>query len=463
MALGRGSDRWDDWRDRIWRWTHPRAAPIRDQERDNDHQLYQATVAQVLQENEAWMAIAQKPEASPEELRAVVNQWEARSRRHSGLNLSHVFLRDELNLSGASYCPELQYAICAHPNLPLDVFHNGLEMNQATVGGMLSNPAFPLWLLEKPDFFETLSPGELIMFAGYALKHRELSPALLRLLTIGTTPSLALEAKTHCSALKEMSRPTPLTLAWLDRQIIESMREDPYGPVLLHLLHWHGLMPSVPATALLELVDDTISGTADGVQEWIRRARSIARYGRLFRRQWLHNWSMNNRVLSSIYGGCKANQDLSLKIVNLRAILTHRRLPRSVRNDLYTTLSSRILLHLPLLEQPDVPTWFVRQSYDMARRMVLENFGQSEDGPSFYGAFYLVVRDMPDGIASVQEANPVWPVWRRLPDYPFPVRLAIALRLNDGEPEHCQLRSQLRDDPNVYVRAAARKEITWPE
>jgi hypothetical protein len=176
MALGTRSNRWDEFRDWIWRWTHPRAARTCAHER----QFYHAALVEVLRENDVWMVIAQKPDATPEELRRLVNQWCTRWQTRSYHARFSRSRSDEWELNEAKSCPRLQQAICAHPNLPLDVFNQVFEVNQHTVTGMLSNPACPLWLLEKPDFFDTLPSYGLYGFARHALRHPELPSSVLR-------------------------------------------------------------------------------------------------------------------------------------------------------------------------------------------------------------------------------------------------------------------------------------------
>jgi hypothetical protein len=254
----------------------------------------------------------------------------------------------------------------------------------------------------------------------------------------------------------------PLDLAWLDRQVMEIMGAEPYWPALLHVLHWHGLIPSVAPDALPKMADDTVCATPDKVEQWVMQAQSIARDGRLWRDQWLDEWMREMRPLSVAYGGRQVNNGLALMLANLTALLSHPRLPLIVRNDLYRALSGRFMLHLPLLQQSNAPTWFVRQSRYTVRRKALENFGGIVDGPGNEGVFYLVLRDMPHGIEYVKKASRPWITWGLLCDHHFLARLAVALCLDDRVPEHCQLRSQLLHDPNRFVRAAAQKAVAWP-
>ncbi len=94
-----------------------------------------------------------------------------------------------------------------------------------------------------------------------------------------------------------------------------------------------------------------------------------------------------------------------------------------------------------------------------------ENLG--ELGYSSPGMLYFLMCRLPD----ILEGNRLGKLYRgpysnvpiEIKSLPFLLRLAIAFRLEDTELAHREWRTLLCNDPNRYVRAAARKEIVWPK
>lgn len=94
---------------------------------------------------------------------------------------------------------------------------------------------------------------------------------------------------------------------------------------------------------------------------------------------------------------------------------------------------------------------------------------------SWSGIFYLTMRCAPwELVQRMLRSRGCFPAQfgqfpdqvhmaRWLTELPFLARLGCALRLKDSQPEHRELRLLLLNDTNRYVRAAARKEIAWPE
>jgi hypothetical protein len=78
------------------------------------------------------------------------------------------------------------------------------------------------------------------------------------------------------------------------------------------------------------------------------------------------------------------------------------------------------------------------------------------------GVFYFVLRDLPNALTGTKISINNFNIAPGLPSRHFLVRLAVAMRLDDAVPEQRALRETLVDDPNRYVRAAARREIVWP-
>jgi hypothetical protein len=118
---------------------------------------------------------------------------------------------------------------------------------------------------------------------------------------------------------------------------------------------------------------------------------------------------------------------------------------------------------IPTLLHPHVPARFVANHRQVVLDDVLAHLAQPgalwSDCP---GSLYLVLRHAPE-VLSEWETEPA----DRKRSYlrgtaergHFLTRLAIALSLNDTDTDDQEIRKLLLDDPNRFVRAAARKEI----
>ncbi|MGC4043626.1 MAG: hypothetical protein QM758_07450 [Armatimonas sp.] len=76
------------------------------------------------------------------------------------------------------------------------------------------------------------------------------------------------------------------------------------------------------------------------------------------------------------------------------------------------------------------------------------------------GIFYFIARALPAALCRTH-LTPEHEAFEDIKSLPFPIRLVVALHLDDIGSEHVEWREILRNDSNRFVRAAVRKEITW--
>lgn len=417
-----------------------------------------------------WRAIAQDPNAAPNTLRQTVERDALEQALHIMHDaVEHVgdafseFFRDFQRWRRDFYA-----AVSAHPNLPLELFGQELPVTSLSVAGLLRNPVCPLLLFERPDFIEALSEDNRRRLTYYALQHNEIPRGLYQALMPVRDPWLALEAHTHRMAGTEDAVPD---LAWLDARVMQQMhseaRESWRQRCLLLELGWHRLIRSTLLPSLRCQEDDNISwrGESDRIAAaFIQRAEAFRWGNCLMREQWLNEW-----VLEWFEGGDRSGRGLS----SVFAAVQHPRTPGWVHRYIASGWGEgsvvwslhRLLTVQEATARPDLIQRFRYKALDEALccRTDLRDWWNTSPG-----IFYLVFRNLPTPQVRIA-------LTRRSDDLPsgtgfaadihevsFLVRLALALRLDDTVPEQARLRQQLENDPNRYVRAAARKEIIWP-
>jgi hypothetical protein len=467
-------------RERVWRLTHPRqtrrldeGGSSRQAVEERARRVQQARDAlRPLQEQRAiWRAIAHDPKATPDALRRVVIA--DRDALEHALHIMHDAV-EHINGDFADFFREFQrwrrhfYAtVSAHPNLPLELFGQELSITPLSVAGLLRNPVCPLLLFERPDFVEALSEDNRRRLTYYALQHNEMPRGLYQALMPVRDPWLSLEAKTHRLAGEDTALPD---LAWLDAQVVQQMhdeaRESWRQRCLLLELGWHRLISSalLPTFRCQEANNVSRRGETDQiVAAFVHRAEAF-RWGDCpMREQWLNEW-----VLELFEEGDRSGRGLS----SIFAAVQHPRTPGWVHRYIACGWGEgsvvwsphRLLTVQERTVRPDLIKRFRRRAVGEALCYRADPRGWWNTSP---GIFYLVFRDLTTPLTGTALTT-------RSDDLPhgadfatdigeasFLVRLAVALRLDDTIPEQAQLRRQLGNDPNRYVRAAARKEIVW--
>lgn len=376
-------------------------------------------------------------------------------------------------------------ALTANPNLPLELFIYDLPLDQATVAGLLQNPICPLLLLEDPNFLEAFSESRQTDFIRLALHNRSIPAPLLHVLTCVRDPWLALEARTHRANAEgipgeQSSNHAPPDLAWLDETVYRLLRSEPeWVRCIPYELALHGLLrPEVAKqlenpwqdakfrASLSELVPDAL------VNQCLQEAQLLSGLDRKAYNKWWAKW-------------CQILHQIRIPPwMPFRAIYVHPEIPHYVIARRVTDGHWRPEQILAI-QHPDATPGLRTLCRRNAVRQALELGYHAHESP----VFYLAVRDIPtryipqffsrrdipaDSIprfmnrVRFMNLKGRWKAWLRrwkvwLRRLPFLTRLGIAFRLDDRSPDQKELRTLLLDDPNRYVRAAARKEIVWPQ
>lgn len=460
----------------FWRLTHPRQARrLKAEELAHAQAEWERRYPIILlrQEQERkeyaeWLAIVSNPETNPDELARVVaaqgHAWREHSRIHSRI-LSDPPSDDGTNRDWGAF----RSAVYAHPHLPPNLFAGEIPISLDTVSGLLSNPVHPR-LIEHPDFLATLSERDLLMFCGYALREPHLPSSLIQVLHRHCDPWTALEASTHVSAIPTEEQGTKPDLAWFDRQVIAILRQETiYRRSLLYELGWHGIVSSEiqPLNPWEESAfrkqRSVVSPTE--VAECVRHAQAVTKQGRQGQEEWRERWVWSK---TTVLGDDKDSQTTAF----FQEVFEHPDTPRFVRQYLHNwrEFPSRCNLWAERSGESIWRRWCIAIS---RRRALREALDYRKEVYSCPGTFYLVLRDLPvdrtgTKRTALEQANAITGNFISVSgDYQSPNhflgRLAVALHLDDADPKQRELRETLVDDPNRYVRAAARKEIAWLE
>ncbi len=460
------------WRDALWRMTHPQEARRREEEIDSaeqDPQNYNDALLELRKRQEEWRRVVDDPN-SPVAALANAIQEEERSWVYV-FRLKQTGADSTILDQMAAWRMDFECALFAHPNLPPDLFGRKFVVNESTVSGLLRNPALPLILLECPDFIDQLSEADQSAFFRLALQNDAIPPVLLSLLKTIHSPWLALEAQTHIS-LEDPEVPVLPDMEWLDIQITKIIQNGTLARCcLIYELAYHGLLPSTIELSVpwshfdVPVPNDVASHPI--VRELIEEINKLPEHGAKEREDALVVWVENMLFY----------KDRNAKLPYLEAALFHPMVPpwvgkciakgwsqgQSKRN----VWSMHRLITMRQGKATDAVLTHLRET---AIREALETWKELRNPThSNLGIFYFVARGLPD-LLEGGELNPKYRTLStsetRSPDIrqrSFLIRLTIALRLDDTDPEQQEWREILRNDPNRYVRAAARKEITWPE
>jgi hypothetical protein len=244
-------------------------------------------------------------------------------------------------------------------------------------------------------------------------------------------------------------------LAWLDQQVIMLLRkETDLRRSLLCELEHHDLLPRTvhPVNPWCEPAFQAIRDAIPvaQVEAFVRERRTAKLWQR---KDW--KWVRSDR-----YG------EEGERAAFFMEALAHSDLPLCVVDTLIYDVWWRSY-RLTILQRSDLSPRLLQKCRQQAIEEAL-SYGQFPEsrntGP---GTFYLVLRDLPEplihlsGMVRVRNIASFFENVLRVGH--FLARLAVALRLDDSDAEQKRLRMSLVDDPNRYVRAAARKEIAWPE
>lgn len=459
------------WGNILWKITHPRAAYHEAEYRlDKVNQVEEARkeVLTLRQRQAEWGRVAEDSEATADALRRVVSEeahtWKLAWALMCEVNESSIL--EDIWL----WHNKFQRVVTAHSNLPPELFGKELDVNAHTVAALLQSPVLPLILLEYPDFAEKLGKDDRYRFARFVLQHEAVPPALLGVLKTLNDPWFALEAQTHLSA-EEPDIPETPNLDWLEAQIISLLRNDTLRVrCLVYELACHGVLsndiepiapwrsPAVEATGEL--------GAHPIVRGLIRELNSFTKQNPKEREISLVVWV--ETLLT--------HERSRVKAPYLEAALSHSETPQWVdaciskgwaqsRDREYAWSPHRTLsLHHRVVTRATV-TALRNEAICEALHSWNSPLQSHRSNP---GLFYLAARNLPD-VFSGTDLNPKYDTyqhrWSKPPEHitdtSFLVRLAIAMQLDPTNRKHQAWHKQLSNDPNRYVRAAARKEIAW--
>lgn len=369
-------------------------------------------------------------------------------------------------------------AIAAHPNVTVELLST-LEMRDKVVASVLSNPVLPFLLLERPDFLEALDkehpiigrrPDKQIEFARQALLHEELPATLLTMCTRSPSFWLALEAQTHVAA-EDSGTPAVPDLEWLEAQIMNQLRADtPPRRILVYELGCYSLLPKtiepVPPWQPQDSSYRAAASAHPNVRKLVERTHQLAR----------HEPEYRERVLCDEIRQLKYDiEDGNALALRMEIALFHPKTAPWVSDCIakgwpWSQKQGRVtpFCRLMTLVQGKASPKVTASLKAMAIHDVLEYWGELErfqyNSP---GILYFLMCRLPD----ILEGNRLGKLYRgpysnvpiEIKSLPFLLRLAIAFRLEDTELAHREWRTLLCNDPNRYVRVAARKEIAWPK
>lgn len=453
-----------DW---CWRLTHPRAARERAEELELKQVQQRALTAwkehreQELQfweesrpRRNEWLHRARDPHTPSDELQNIVNEYKqeeiagiiSRLTQHTPDGISWHTAED----SPEVWDQEFQRNVCANPNLPTDLFLSELLLTEHTVAGFLQNPVCPLLLLEYPDFVNAFGSERQLQFAAYALRQENVPRPLLQALTGISEQWLALEAQTHIgNALSasetentERRKGTPLDLTWLDQQILERVRTEEFDiRCQLYELAWHGLIRGEVASQLENPWQDTDFHAQlrdlmrlDSVEQCVQEAKRATRLGGKAQDEWTARWK--ETMKSHVREWCSA-------------ATFHPEMPFWAVCEIKS--QAKYSLSWPAVQHPDAPPEFVAACREADFHSAISPYTMLFS-PC---VFYLALRDAPQNLLRKN----LYGIARRSKHFSFLVRLAVALRSDELDSPQQDLRLMFWNDPNYYVRAAARKEI----
>ncbi|MGC4043628.1 MAG: hypothetical protein QM758_07460 [Armatimonas sp.] len=450
-------------------------------------------IVETLRKDEGdWLETAKNPKSTADDLRRVIANDNDLSMQI--IKVKRRLLGDrgsfyQIYNNKYSWSCEFYKAVASHANFPFDLLGNEIYINAHSVSGLLQNPALPLILLECPEFLENLDrkkrtslySGNSSQFAYEVFQQAEIPLFLLQLLKNIKDPWFGLEAQTHITS-DDFDTSTIPDINWLDAQVVDRLRSDTLQRrCLTYELAYYGILPKEiepvpPWRDVAASVHEEPASDPD-ILEFVEETHKLARLGAEERED-----TLLNRIRIEL-----VQEDLHAQALKLEAVLLHPKTAHWVRTCIakgwphkrrYSSFWSLCRLMTILHGKPSdkVKAAFRFQAILEALKCWEEPLDNSERGSP--GILYFMARDLPTllegSMLAQQYRDPResyicggTPVRMNLPESlsrtSFLVRLAVALRLDDAESEQDYCREQLCNDPNRYVRAAARKEISWPK
>ncbi|MGC4043627.1 MAG: hypothetical protein QM758_07455 [Armatimonas sp.] len=428
-------------------------------------------------DEEEWLKVACDPNTTADILRYVIANEVDSWHRVGGVASSTDCYADYDRIS--QWRINLFGKLAEHTNFPPDLIADLFESVgygcESIADGLLRNPALPLILLEYPDFLERLDQNDRrgrqknkYMVAHRSLQSEKTPSALIAMIVKMDDPWISLEAQTHINAEDSAVTGYP-DIEWLDTQIIHILRSDTISERWrVHELGRQGLIsqtiePTVPWKGFNDS-GEVVGGevpTHPIVIEFLEEIDRLTDKEPEEREWYLHN------LLLRFF-----QPEMFSKVAYLEAALFHPTAPEWVDTCIatgwrYGTGDHTVALHRLMTIKQGKATAAVkaRHRFDAIGEIALCWWGTRG---SSAGIFYLMMRALPEVLLEAR-SNPKYglSVFKKEPlehieSTAFLVRLAVALRLDDADPEHDEWREILCNDPNRYVRAAARREIAWP-
>lgn len=402
----------------LWALTHPR-----EWWRQYRWQSLQLDLAKTyrLLEN---LDVARKPTAMGSELRQVIQSWAATS-------VSYI------------KTPEIREAIVdaasRHPNLPRDTLQYFLNSGK---GELLENPTVLRWIEEDPQV--------LNLFHASFIRHRNVPPTLLHFHMQNEDPWLAWEAETHTT----VAVGTPICLEDVDTKVIALLPQQEWsdlGP--LYELREYGLLsrtiplPEVGSNPQFQKFATSVSPKA--ISYLLGRANGKRRFLKYLLKR--HHQ----------FKGLEGASEFELTY----ALIQHAEIP-----DVFLAYLAECefpFVRLAVYEHPRTDqaireccrTTALRHAVD--RRFSAYTQSPRARAPGQCPGDYLILRHSP-ATGDVNLTPALWrTIGRNVVQLGFLDRLIVALWLpaNCMTPWAMDLRETLRQDPNIYVRAAARGEF----